>query len=242
MRYYAYAALYFVAFYFTSFTFSTPIFCEELVSYSHPQGQSARDHFLRTLTCYLSDRVSGKFDHLCPINSDGSFDTRSLPPTAKEQLQAALVPDTKVFDLERLRSWANTWSYGLRGLRPQIETITDNLADFKRMSNFKSWPRRVVIRSVPKQKTRVIYRSLETSNIGVSVAETYDSTTGDLNAPLLETEVAVDRADGSANADFYSYNSAGQLSTTSKFPVGIRQVPGFCFGCHYSAATNTISR
>ena len=53
---------------------------------------------------------------------------------------------------------------------------------------------------------------------------------------------AMDRSDGSGNADFYSYNSKGQLSTTSLFPSGPRQVPGFCMGCHYSIETKTFDR
>lgn len=222
--------------------FSTSSRSAEVVSFTHPTGTTARDQVLRALTCYLVDQAAGNMSLGCLTNSEGFFETKNLPVSAIEGLIAAKVTGSNSFDLQKLRDWSNTWSYGLRNRRLQVAIITDSLSNLRTNTNYKSWPQEIITRSSAKQKTRVIYRSPWPQPLALSVAETYDSTVGDLTAPILETEIAMDRTDGSGNADFYSYNSAGQLSTTSMFPGGLRQVPGICMGCHYSAETKTFRR
>ena len=234
---------YFYAFFVAGILlFSSASRSEEFIRFTHPQGTSSNDLFLRNMTCYLLDLASNNFNPKCLVDSYGSLPTRGLPLLAIEELRAAKVDGTDVFNLRKLREWSNTWSYGLRNRRMQLAIITDRLSDFRKITGYKSWPQEIIVVSSAKQKTRVIYRSPWAHPFGLSVAETYESMTGDLTQPIIDTEIAMDRIDGSGNADFYSYNSAGQLSTTSLFPGGARQVPGFCMGCHYSAENNNFRR
>ena len=221
---------------------SSPCLSAETVAFTHPSSNNGRDQFQLALTCYLVDQVRGNFSERCLTSPDGFFETNNLPEQAIENLRASMIANTNVFDFEKILNWSNTWSYALRNRRPQVALISDTLAQFSKSTRYKSWPKEIIMRSTAKQKTRVIYRSPGPNPIGLSVAETYESVIGDLTAPLIETEVAMDRSDGSGNADFYSYNSKGQLSTTSLFPSGPRQVPGFCMGCHYSIETKTFDR
>lgn len=221
---------------------SSPSLSAETVTFTHPSSNNGRDQYLRALTCYLVNQVAGTPSETCLTSSEGFFETKNLPEQATESLRASMIGNTNFFDFEKLGNWSNTWSYALRNRRTQVAVISDTLEQFKNSTQYKSWPREIILRSTAKQKTRVIYRSPMPLPFGLSVAETYESVTGDLTAPLIETEVAMDRTDGSGNADFYSYNSTGQLSTTSLFPGGPRQVPGFCMGCHYSVETKTFER
>jgi hypothetical protein len=227
---------------FATVAASSPGLSEETLAFRHPSGNTGRDQYQRALTCYLVDQVAGRLSEACLTGSEGYFETKNLPEQATESLRASMIGNTNIFDFEKLRNWSNTWSYALRNRRTQVAVISDTLAQFKTTVPYKSWPREVIVRSSAKHKTRVIYRSPLPNTFGLSVAETYESVTGDLTAPLIETEVAMDRTDGSGNADFYSYDSTGQLSTTALFPGGPKQVPGFCMGCHYSMETKTFDR
>ena len=215
---------------------------EHQIYYHHPAGNSGRDKLTRVMTCYIADGVSGTHDERCTQKSESSIQVEKIPESAQEELQESFTSGTRLFNLEALRSWLNTWSYPTRSIRRQDKLITDDLAGFRQSTNFHAWPREIIERSAVKQKTRVIYRSPEEFLPATSVAESYDSETGDLTTALLETEIAIERQDSSGNADFYSYNSQGQLSTTSRFPVGERPVPDMCLSCHYNASMGIFGR
>jgi hypothetical protein len=169
-------------------------------------------------------------------------DVEGLPESAIESLESAINQNSKFFDLNLLRNWWNTWSYALRNKRGHDGLITDQISEFAARTGYKDWTKEVVAFSWVKHKTRVIYRSPSDKAYFISVSETRDSETGDVTAPLIETEIAVERSDGSGNVDFYSYNADGQLSTTAIFPAGERPVPGVCLSCHYSSTSGKFER
>ena len=212
------------------------------LEYTHPKNDAAHHIYIRAMTCFVISGFSGHYDAKCASESGGAIDTSRVPEAASESLRDALIENTKFFDLPRVRNWWNTWSYPLRDYRHDGALITNNLHGFDEQTSYKNWPRDIIVKSLAKQKTRVIYRSPDNFRRAISVAETYDSRSGDLNAPIIETEIAVERADHSGNADFYSYNADGQLSTTSKFPAGERPVPGVCLGCHYNPDKGLFTR
>ena len=215
---------------------------QEQIPFRQPGSDSIRDRYLRAMTCYVIDGVQGSFDPKCQLTSAGIINTKGLPESASEELRESFISGSNFFDMARLRQWWNTWAYPSRERRSQSKIITNDLEAFKKNTGFKSWPSEVIAPSAVKNKTRVIYRSPATFTPGISVAETYDNMTGDLTSSVLETEIAIDRMDGSENADFYAYNHSGQLSTTSHFPAGERAVPGFCLGCHHAPARGTFGR
>jgi hypothetical protein len=212
------------------------------VAYKHPSEPSGFNTFLRALTCYVEEGVSGYHTDSCKTAQGGIIETKQMPEAAKEGLTEAKVKDSDYFEYAGLTNWLNTWSYSLRENRRQLTIIPNELSEFLKASNYKSWEREVVDRSRVKHKTRIIYRSPSSFVPGISVAETHESITGDVDSPFIEAEIAVDRLDGSGNADFYSYNSQGQLSTTSMFPNGERPVPEMCLGCHFSKPSGTFGR
>jgi formate-dependent nitrite reductase cytochrome c552 subunit len=66
--------------------------------------------------------------------------------------------------------------------------------------------------------------------------------TGDLNASILETEVVLQRADGSGHHDFFVYDIDGNLANSAKFPAGERPAPSTCMSCHYSGKSGKFER
>jgi len=223
-------------------TAATAAHSQNQVSYVHPDGHTGRDKLTRVVTCYIADAVTGTHDDRCVNKSEGVINVTKIPESAQEELQESFTTGTRLFDLGAIRSWLNTWSYPTRSIRHQDQLITNDLAGFRQATNFRQWPKEVIERSAIKQKTRVIYRSPEGYIPAISVAEGYDSETGDMTTPLLDTEIAIERLDGSGNADYYSYNPDGQLSTTSRFPSGERPVPDMCLSCHYNASQGIFGR
>ncbi|MEI6398624.1 MAG: hypothetical protein WCO71_07635 [Pseudomonadota bacterium] len=223
-------------------TIATAAQAENQIAYTHPDGHSGREKLTRVMTCYIADGVTGTHDDRCLKKSDGVINVSKIPESAQEELQESFTTGTRLFDLRAIRSWLNTWSYPTRSIRHQDLLITNDLAGFRQSTNFRQWPKEIIERSAIKQKTRVIYRSPEGFSPATSVAECYDSETGDVTAALLETEIAIERLDGSGNADYYSYNPDGQLSSTSRFPAGERPVPDMCLSCHYNASQGIFGR
>lgn len=221
---------------------SSSSFGESATTFTQPDANSAHHRFIRAFTCYVIDGIEGAHNKDCLHKKSGKIDTSALPQSATEELSESMISGTSFFDLPALRQWWNTWAYSLRPQRSSTQLISNDLESFKRNSGFRSWSSDVFAPSAVKQKTRVIYRSPETFSPSMSVAETYDTRIHDLSADVLETEIAIDRTDGSGNADFFSYNRQGQLSTTSTFPVGERPVPGFCLGCHHAPSRGTFGR
>ena len=119
--------------------------------------------------------------------------------------------------------------------------IPTSLEDFERLHEYKNWPREVIKKSRVKSKTRVIYRSPGDSH-AISISETRDSVTGDLESKVIETEVVIERSDHSGNFDFFAYDADGQLSPTAWFPSGEKTLPGICMSCHHSPTSGTFKR
>ena len=213
-----------------------------LISFSHPAGHSAVEKFNRGLTCYVSDALAGHHDATCTQVLGGQLNAADISELGQEQLTKVINPQTQLVDAEQMRAWWGTWSYAMREKQLMNQIIASDLETFKKNTLFTTWTSEVIAPSLVKKKTRIIYRSPESFVRAISVAQTLDADSEDMNARVLETEVAIDRNDGSGNADFYSYNARGHLSTTSQFPVGERQVPAFCLGCHFQASSETFTR
>ena len=213
----------------------------QIFSFALPEGNSPRETFTRHFSCYLVDGVSGLHDPDCVFKRNLSINTSHLPELATESLKLSTHAGSILIDIRKIRSWWNTWSLPLRAQRGQLVIVPNDLSEFERNTQFKTWNKQVINRSHVKNKTRVIYRSNSLSP-DLSVSQTLDTEIGDLNARILETEISVERNDGSGNYDYYAYNEHGQLSTTAQFPAGERTVPGVCVSCHYSASTGRFGR
>ncbi len=211
------------------------------LSYTIPAGTSPRDKYFRDLACYVFDGISGAYDKACRSELSGTLDTSQIPPAAADSLDSLFKPVQSGTELADLRSWWNQWSSPLRSLRGQDTLIPTSLTDFERLHQYKNWPREIVIKSRVKSRTRVIYRSPGTSQ-AISISETRDSVTGDLDSKVIETEVVIERLDQSGNFDFFAYDATGQLSSTAWFPSGEKTLPGICLSCHHSPRSGTFKR
>lgn len=209
------------------------------LNYYLPKGTTPRDAYTRSFSCFVFQHISGFYDPDCANTSTGTVDISRLPKLATQSL--GTIMGTKDIELNSIRMWWNTWAYSIRNLNDVRRTIPSTLSEFSEQTRFKSWPMIVIPKSHVKNKTRVIYRSSIDSN-GVSVSETLDSTSGDRDAAVLETEIVYERSDESGNHDFYVYDSNGLLSTTADFPAGKRPAPSTCMSCHYSALTGKFGR
>jgi hypothetical protein len=214
---------------------------QDSLHYTLPSGNSARDKYVRDLACYIFDGISGVHDPACRTTLRGTLDTSQIPGNATESLDNALKPLQSDSGVGALRSWWNKWFLPLGSLRGQDALIPTSLEDFERLHQYKNWHRDIIVKSRVKSKTRVIYRS-PVGHQTISVSETRDSTTGDLDSKIIETEVVIERLDNSGNFDFYAYNADGQLSTTAWFPSGEKTLPGICLSCHHSPTTGTFKR
>ena len=211
------------------------------LSYKLPAATSPRDKYFQDLACYVFDGISGAYNKACRSELSGKLDISQLPPTAAEGLDSLFNNARNSSTVGALRSWWNQWSLPLRALRGQENLIPDSLDDFERLHHYKNWPREIIMKSRVKSKTRVIYRS-PVGYQAISVSETRDSETGDLDSEVIETEIVIERSDNSENFDFFAYDSAGQLSQTAWFPSGEKTLPGICLSCHHSPRSGTFKR
>lgn len=214
---------------------------EGTLSYTLPNATSPRDKYFRDLACYIFDGISGAYDKSCRTELSGTLDMSQLPPAAAESLDSLFKPIQGGTELADLRSWWNHWSSPLRSLRGQDTLIPTSLEDFEGLHKYKSWPREVIQKSRVKSKTRVIYRSPVGYHV-ISVSETRDSETGDLDSKVIETEVVIERSDHSGNFDFFSYDATGRLSPIAWFPSGEKTLPGICLSCHHSPTSGKFKR
>jgi hypothetical protein len=145
-------------------------------------------------------------------------------------------------DYDTLRDFYQTHHLETVTVRKHDDYIKTTLAELIAVTGYKSWPRTVVAQSNVKRKTRVIYRSPASFPHEISVAETRDCDDGNLNAPILETEVAIRRHGPTRTYEFYAYSPQGQLVDHSHFPAGERPSPTVCVACHYNSAQGTVSR
>ncbi len=102
---------------------------------------------------------------------------------------------------------------------------------------FRDWTGQVVPQSIVKDATRALYCSPPGSP-HMSIAQTHDSTTGDRNTPVRETELIVEREDGSGAYDYFVYDAEGWLARESTFTGSaheetIGSAPYTCSTCHY---------
>jgi hypothetical protein len=208
----------------------------------HSTPDQPHNELTRAFTCYVADGIADRHQDKCLLAAQIEIDTKYLPTSASQKLRESIEPLTGRVSMNRIKDWWNTWAYGLLMTRRQSLLIKNDLEAFKSAVPFKSWDREIIEFSAVKRKTRVIYRSPEGFSFGVSVAETLESESADLSAPVRETEVAIDRDDGTGHADFYAYNKDGRLSTISTFPAGERAAPSICLGCHYSIVKHTFGR
>ncbi len=185
--------------------------------------------------------LSGSGDQVSYIGGMLRFDLNNVKDIYRDELKACR-DDQGVLDLAALR---RVWQDHFLDLRPDLgygTLMTEALATFEHNSRFKTWEPDIIKRSDVKEKTRVIYRSPRGLSPRISVAQTHDSETGDLNAPIRETEIAIERGDNSGDWDFFAYDEQGQLQPYSEFPMGRRPSPTICSGCHYDADSGTTSR
>lgn len=211
------------------------------INYKLPDGETPRDEFTRAYSCYVFDALSGVHDPKCTESLVGSIETTNLSDPILKSFSDVTLDASADIDLNVIRHWWNAWTYQIRDLHGKRSLIPDRLNEFHRLTHYKSWRRVVVARSHVKDRTRVIYRSSINSR-GISVSETLNSKSGDLNAQVLETEVVVERADGSGNHDFYVYSLDGALVNTAMFPAGERPAPSTCMSCHYIKSSGKFSR
>jgi len=145
-------------------------------------------------------------------------------------------------DLKDLRAqWPVSFN-ATRSFRGDEGLITDDLATFTATTNFHAWPREIIAFSPIKLQTRAIYRSPASFGRRLSVSETLETKDGNPAAPVRETEIAIERRDGSGNWDFYAYRQDGRLANESRFPVGFRPSPTACLSCHFSVLTGLSRR
>ena len=218
-----------------------PEYVSEIINYQLPQGSTPRAAFTRSFACYVFDAVSGTHRPDCSAAGSGSFDASKSPSPMTESLRNLTHNGLREIELDTIRSWWNTWSYITLNLHDDLSIIPDNLTEFIEQNDFKSWPKLVVKKSHVKNKTRVIYRSNELPR-QLSVSETLDSTNGDLNAPVLETEVVRERSDTSGHYDFFVYDIHGKLTNRAQFPSGERPAPSTCMSCHFSRKSGKFER
>ncbi len=207
-----------------------------------PAGAPARQNFEKGMGRYVLNSYLAKAGMQVEVKDDRlTIDDNDLPASMRDAILANRNPDG-TFSLLNLR---HTWQGHFGQLIADMgygEHIPDRLQEFADRTGFLEWSREIVVHSAVKDKTRVIYRSPKGWEPQISVAQTLDSTTGDLNAPVRETEVSIKRLDQSGDWDFFVYNDAGKLATTSEFPAGERPSPHFCSGCHYDSSRQTVSR
>lgn len=189
----------------------------------------------------LNGFLAGANDNVTYIAGVLRLDLDHVTDTYREAVKSCR-NDQGVLDLAALR---RTWQENFLALRGEMgyaTLMTESLATFEHNTRFKTWEPDIIKRSDVKEKTRVIYRSPRGLSPRISVAQTHDSETGDLNAPIRETEIAIERGDNSGDWDFFAYDEQGQLQPYSEFPMGRRPSPTICSGCHYDADSGTTSR
>jgi hypothetical protein len=229
-------------FFAAAVTGTAVVFASDAIVIRHPGSGSARANYTRNLTCYISDALSDQHDAQCLTADDTTISLSGLPESASARLAAEIDSASNEVSLQGLMGWWNEWAYASLNSRSQSQWIRPTLAETQTRLPYKSWSREVIEFSAIKRKTRVIYRSPDNFATGVSVAETLESESGDLNAAIRETEIAIDRADATGNSDFYAYDKEGRLSSVSTFPSGERAVPGMCLSCHHSIIKKTFGR
>jgi hypothetical protein len=220
---------------------SSNLVSDETIDYRLPQGSTPRAIYTRSVACYVFDAIRGTYHPGCAANLGGAINITKLPPAILDSLKDLTSDGVNEISLDVIRPWWNTWAYQLRDIRGGDRLIPETLSDFLRLTNFKSWPKIILKKSHVKNKTRVIYRSNDRSQ-SLSVSETLESTTGDLEALVLETEVVLERKDGSGNHDFFVYDIHGNLANNAQFPAGDRPAPSTCMSCHYSSKSGKFER
>ncbi len=207
-----------------------------------PVAGSGTHEYVSSLLCYIASGLNMQAPpHKDCIQGTATVvdETPVTPELQKSLKELAAAPRAKPQDI--LEWWDGAQAI-TRAQRNQHVVIPESLNEFTQQTQFPQWSKMVVNVSMVKRLTRVIYRSPEGYAPAMSVAVTYDSQSGDLSAPVRETEIAVERWDQSGNSDFYVYDHMGLLSPTSTFPSGERPSPSTCLGCHFDRNTKTFTR
>lgn len=197
-----------------------------------PTSQGTFD-FISGLLCYISTGLGTTSPSLntCLSSSAAIIDNSELPDAISQSL-SQFATQANIRPQELLDWWDQVQPLTI-SMRQQLPPIADTLAEFRAVTGYREWAREILTLSIIKRRTRVIYRSPATVLPRISVAETLNTQSGDITAAVRETEVAIERNDGSGSSDFYSYNELGQLSRLSEFPSGPRPVPSACLSCHF---------
>ena len=204
-----------------------------LIQLPLPAPTSPHAALERTLSCYVANAFRPYALGALPCTGDSlEINPGDLAPPWSDGLDAAAAGG-----FTALRAYWQAHSNESRAVRGQA--LPGHVSD---LPDFTAWPRRVIAKSAVKRQTRVIYRSPDGVVPGTSVAVTLATDTGDLSAPVVDTELAVDRRDGSGDADFYVYDAAGALVDRAPFPSGDKPSPSICVSCHYRAATGRVPR
>lgn len=199
-------------------------------------ASSSRTRSFTDLSQYMLNGLSP--DKTCSVTEPLKIRCTNLD----ERVCTLLQSQTGELTYDTLRDFYQQHHLETVKVRKHDDYIKPTLAAFVSTTNYKSWSRNVVRRSGVKQKTRVIYRSPAGFPQEISVAETRDCEDGSLDAPILETEVAIRRHGQARSYEFYAYSPDGQLVDHSHFPAGERPSPTVCVACHYNSAQGTVSR
>jgi hypothetical protein len=156
-----------------------------------------------------------------------------LPPAVQVAVINSKLPDGR-FDYNRFRGVLGTAYLEARAKKHPTLTPPPTLAEFKKISGYQSWPVEIINQSRVKNLTRALYHSPKGAGPELSVAVTHDSKTGDITTPVRETEIVLKREDGSKNWDFYVYDGAGRLVSSSHFGNSSMPSPSICMNCHYN--------
>lgn len=205
------------------------------------QPSSLSEHMVRDLALYrLQGLVEDSAGSVTAEAEGWRVDCNKVQADLAPALVAAVASDGTL-NPQRLDEVFTSNYFQTMAERGQEDWLKPTLSEFSAVTHFPDWQDEVVARSAIKRKTRHIFRSPAGFLPVISVSQTLESETGDVTAPVRETEVAIQRQDGK-NWDFYAYNSSGARSVSSTFPSGERPSPKVCISCHYSPASHAVDR
>ena len=199
------------------------------------------DYLTRDTTYFmLLGLTDGRSAAILDYGDRWSVDCDALPSDVVQGVRETLAYDGTI-DPRQVRLLYEANYHKTITRRRQESVIKSTEAELRAATNFTTWSNRTVPFSHIKRKSRRVFRSPADFFPTTSVSQTLDSETGDQNAVVLETEVAVKRA-ASDGWDFYAYNKEGVLSEYSTFPSGQRASPNICINCHYDAGSRAVER
>jgi hypothetical protein len=164
----------------------------------------------------------------------------------------SLTPEVRKFlaDLSQspaaIDTWASRQQIGSLYQSSRLKRVAGfefplTLEEFSEKTQFPTWDGQLLVESRAKGYTRKLFHSPQTYSPKISVAQTHTTRDGNLNTPIRETEIMIERTPGSNQWDFIIYDSNGKLAIESEFPrESILPSPAVCMTCHYEPSTRTF--